>query len=322
MHYFVDASSGQVLDKWNSHPHDRGDGRCGQTLFLGDVSMVTNSISGGYQLVDPTRGGGNTRDGKGKVIDQVYNTAAIMTDADNNWGNNAESHRATVAVGCALRRRRHVGLLQDDLRPQRHLQRWRGREELRQRHCTAARHWVQRGVVRHAVCTTATAAAPHLPLIVARHRRPRDEPRREPGRQPTSPIPTIPAASTKPTPTSWARWSSSTPTTPTTWRTTRSARRSTLQRRPASALRYMLRPERCDGNASYDCYPAGGLGGVDPHYSSGPANHFFYLLARGHHPAGFSYKTCNSVCNGRHGRGRHRPRRRAAHLVSRADRAT
>jgi Zn-dependent metalloprotease len=36
-----------------------------------------------------------------------------------------------------------------------------------------------------------------------------------------------------------------------------------------------------DGNASYDCYPAGGLGGVDPHYSSGPANHFFYLLAEG-----------------------------------------
>ena len=45
-------------------------------------------------------------------------------------------------------------------------------------------------------------------------------------------------------------------------------------------LRYMYNPN-LDGNASYDCYPAGGLGGVDPHYSSGPANHFFYMLAEG-----------------------------------------
>ena len=48
----------------------------------------------------------------------------------------------------------------------------------------------------------------------------------------------------------------------------------------SSPLRYMYDPN-LDGNASFDCYPAGGLGGVDPHYSSGPANHFFYLLAEG-----------------------------------------
>jgi Zn-dependent metalloprotease len=49
-----------------------------------------------------------------------------------------------------------------------------------------------------------------------------------------------------------------------------------------------------DGNYSYDCYPAGGLGGVDPHYSSGPANHLFYLLAEGTSPAGGpASKTCN-----------------------------
>ena len=48
----------------------------------------------------------------------------------------------------------------------------------------------------------------------------------------------------------------------------------------SSPLRYMYDPN-LDGNLSYDCYPAGGLGGVDPHYSSGPANHFFYMLAEG-----------------------------------------
>ena len=95
MRYFVDARTGKVLDKWNII-HTAAANGVGNTLFLGDVSMTTNSITGGYQLVDPTRGGGNTRDGLGKVIDNVYNSAAIMTDADNNWGNNAESQVASV----------------------------------------------------------------------------------------------------------------------------------------------------------------------------------------------------------------------------------
>jgi Zn-dependent metalloprotease len=56
----------------------------------------------------------------------------------------------------------------------------------------------------------------------------------------------------------------------------------------SSPLRYMYDPN-LDGNYSYDCYPAGGLGGVDPHYSSGPANHFFYMLAEG---TGSLSKTC------------------------------
>ena len=46
------------------------------------------------------------------------------------------------------------------------------------------------------------------------------------------------------------------------------------------ALRYMYRPY-ADGGRSHDCYPAATFSGVDPHDSSGPANHFFYLLAEG-----------------------------------------
>ncbi|MFJ8596635.1 M4 family metallopeptidase [Streptomyces sp. NPDC093598] len=45
-----------------------------------------------------------------------------------------------------------------------------------------------------------------------------------------------------------------------------------------SPLRYMDKPSK-DG-ASKDSWSAG-LGGVDVHYSSGPANHFFYLLSEG-----------------------------------------
>ncbi|MEX3099374.1 M4 family metallopeptidase [Streptomyces sp. ST1015] len=43
-------------------------------------------------------------------------------------------------------------------------------------------------------------------------------------------------------------------------------------------LRYMDKPSK-DGS-SHD-YWSSGLGGVDVHYSSGPANHFFYLLSEG-----------------------------------------
>ncbi|WP_171171946.1 M4 family metallopeptidase [Streptomyces sp. I05A-00742] len=43
-------------------------------------------------------------------------------------------------------------------------------------------------------------------------------------------------------------------------------------------LRYMDRPSR-DGRSKDYWYP--GIGGTDVHYSSGPANHFFYLLSEG-----------------------------------------
>ena len=45
-----------------------------------------------------------------------------------------------------------------------------------------------------------------------------------------------------------------------------------------NAFRYMYRPSE-DG-ISADCWYSG-VGLLNPHYSSGPANHFFYLLAEG-----------------------------------------
>ena len=41
------------------------------------------------------------------------------------------------------------------------------------------------------------------------------------------------------------------------------------------------------------------IGSLDVHYSSGPGNHFFYLLAEGAvNPTGFSYTPSQLVCNG------------------------
>ncbi|MBV6702037.1 M4 family metallopeptidase [Kitasatospora aureofaciens] len=52
-------------------------------------------------------------------------------------------------------------------------------------------------------------------------------------------------------------------------------------------LRYLDRPSR-DGHSRDYWYD--GIAGIDVHYSSGPANHFFYLLAEGSGP-----KTINGI---------------------------
>jgi Zn-dependent metalloprotease len=62
------------------------------------------------------------------------------------------------------------------------------------------------------------------------------------------------------------------------------------------ALRYMFKPSR-DG-ASADCWSSN-VGSKDVHYSSGVANHFFYLLAQGAvAPSGYTYTPAQLVCNG------------------------
>lgn len=62
------------------------------------------------------------------------------------------------------------------------------------------------------------------------------------------------------------------------------------------ALRYMDKPSK-DGN-SKDCWYSG-IGNIDVHYSSGPANHFFYLASEGSGAKSIGGLPHNSTtCNG------------------------
>ncbi|MCB1567089.1 MAG: M4 family metallopeptidase, partial [Xanthomonadales bacterium] len=64
----------------------------------------------------------------------------------------------------------------------------------------------------------------------------------------------------------------------------------------SKALRWMYQPNK-DGS-SPNCY-ASNLGSLDVHYSSGVANHFFYLLAEGSGSKTFGPNTVTSpTCNG------------------------
>ncbi len=105
MHYFVDARSGKILDQWDGIETARpgpGGGSCtataavgtGNSLTLGSVVLNTSSCGGQYQLTDLSRGGG-------KTTNMALKTAGLgsdFVDADNTWGNGLLNNSQTVAA--------------------------------------------------------------------------------------------------------------------------------------------------------------------------------------------------------------------------------
>lgn len=107
MHYFIDALSGRILDQYDSVKTAKGKpggggSTCGttasgtgQSLFSGDVAIGTAGCSdGSFQMRDTLRGGGYTTD----MANRTNGSGTVFADADNNWGDNTTGNRATVAV--------------------------------------------------------------------------------------------------------------------------------------------------------------------------------------------------------------------------------
>ncbi|MGO1073865.1 M4 family metallopeptidase [Lysobacter sp. CA199] len=96
--YYVNAKNGKLL-----HAEDRiqtaAANGTGKTLLLGNVGIVTNSVSGGFQLVDTSRGNGSTYDAKNSSNHvSAFPGATLFTDTDNIWGNSVTSDRASAAT--------------------------------------------------------------------------------------------------------------------------------------------------------------------------------------------------------------------------------
>jgi len=92
MTYIVDAHTAGILDRWSNRETAAATGT-GRTLYSGDVALTTNSVAGGYELRDPSRGSMRTIDGSNsRTSGQTY------TDSDNAWGNHATSDKATAAA--------------------------------------------------------------------------------------------------------------------------------------------------------------------------------------------------------------------------------
>ncbi|GGP76717.1 M4 family metallopeptidase [Streptomyces melanogenes] len=118
VHTLVDATTGKAGKSWNTFHSTVVPGTTanapqttavagaaasgtGHGYQVGDVTLGTNSISGGYELKDPTRGNGETRDAQNKTVTNDSPPAGwgvAFTDTDNVWGNGALTDRATVAV--------------------------------------------------------------------------------------------------------------------------------------------------------------------------------------------------------------------------------
>ena len=92
MTYIVDAHTAGILDRWSNRETAAATGKA-KTLYSGDVALTTNSITGGYELRDPSRGSMRTIDGSNsRTSGQVYK------DSDNTWGNYTVSDKATAAA--------------------------------------------------------------------------------------------------------------------------------------------------------------------------------------------------------------------------------
>ena len=92
MTYLVDAHAGRVLDRWSNRETAAAAGTA-RTLYSGDVALVTNSIFGGFEMRDPSRGSTRTIDASNsRTSGQLYK------DADNAWGNYTVADPATAAA--------------------------------------------------------------------------------------------------------------------------------------------------------------------------------------------------------------------------------
>jgi len=304
MHYFVDADSGAILDKYDMvHTGKPGGGGgsggtaavgTGRTLMYGNVTLNTASASGSFNLTDMTRGGGATYDANGVSYSTAARRATLFTDADNTWGNNSTSDRATVAADA------HFGVATTwDYYKNVH-----GRNGIFndgkgvKSYVHVGRNWANAAWYANAMYY-GDAGGGILPLValdIAGHEMSHGVNQATAGLVYSNDAGGLNEANSDIMGTMVEFYANNASDTP-----DYKIGEEIYASNPGetNAIRYMFRPGDADGGTSYNCYPAGGLGGVDPHYSSGPANHFFYLLAEGAvNPAGFNYTASQLVCNG------------------------
>ncbi|MFZ9520454.1 MAG: M4 family metallopeptidase, partial [Silvanigrellaceae bacterium] len=91
MHVFVDARSSELINQWEGIQTVAGSGN---GFFVGSVALETLLASGSYQLKDPNRGNQATND----MANKTNGSGKIFLDADNKWASGLLSDRATVGV--------------------------------------------------------------------------------------------------------------------------------------------------------------------------------------------------------------------------------
>ncbi len=90
LHVLVDADAGTVRGSWDEIQHAAGTGR---TVYSGVVTVDTTPVGAQYELKDPLRGNGYTCD-----MNNLAGACSTMLDADNIWGNHLTTNRQSAAA--------------------------------------------------------------------------------------------------------------------------------------------------------------------------------------------------------------------------------
>ncbi len=293
MHYIIDAHSLQLLDKWDD-VHTAATQGTGKALTEGTVTLTTDSQStGGYAMRDPSRGSHYVTNMKNRTS----GNGTLFTDTDNVWGNFSTTDVATVAVDAQYGQNKtwdyfknvhgRNGIAND------------GRGAFSRVHYS--RNYVNAFWSDSCFCMTygdgdGTTYLPLVALDVAGHEMSHGVTSRSANLTYSGESGGLNEATSDIFGTMVEYYANNSASSPNYLIGERIFKASYQQANPTKALRYMFKPS-LDGR-SPDCYSST-LGSLDVHYSSGVANHFFYLLAEGAVvPTGFSLTKNDLVCNG------------------------
>ena len=92
LHVIVDAHSGSVLEHWDDI-HTAAALGSGKSLYSGTVALTTDRVGSTYSLHDPSRGGNYTVN-----LNNATSGGSVFTDADNVWGTGLVSSNQSAAV--------------------------------------------------------------------------------------------------------------------------------------------------------------------------------------------------------------------------------
>ncbi|MEU5948609.1 proprotein convertase P-domain-containing protein [Micromonospora sp. NPDC047465] len=90
LHVISDAMTGKFIGSYDEIEMVDG---TGNSVYAGTVTVSTTQSGSSYQMVDPTHGNGNTCD-----MNNGTSSCTTFTDADNVWGNGSPSNDQSAAV--------------------------------------------------------------------------------------------------------------------------------------------------------------------------------------------------------------------------------
>jgi Zn-dependent metalloprotease len=283
-HVIVDAFNGQVLETWDDI-HTAPATGTGKSFFSGNVSLTTDLVSGVYYLRDPSRGNMYTTN----MANRTSGSGTVFSDADNVWGDNTVANTQTIGVdaqyGTAVtwdyykNTHSRLGIAND------------GKGAYNKVHY--GRKYNNAYWSDSCFCMTygdgdGTTFNPFDSLDVAGHEMTHGVTSRTANLTYSGESGGLNEATSDIFGT-LVEFYAANAADPGDYL----IGEKLYKTGGGKALRYMSQPSK-DG-ASADCWYSG-LGSLDVHYSSGPANHFFFMLAEGTGGNGYGVsKTCNAT---------------------------